>query len=91
MEWIAYSKIEPFGEDAAFWRAGMVASTSANIWRGRGQAAFKPADFMPHYETVKPSPAKSSEQMKTTLESIFAAIPKRKPGDPKITMDKSDA
>ena len=46
--WLDYWSIEPWGEDRADYRAGMIASTMANLWsKGR---RFKPTDFMVHWD-----------------------------------------
>ena len=50
-EWLAYSRIEPWGEERADLRAGIVASTIANVNRGKKGKEFSPADFMPKFET----------------------------------------
>lgn len=52
-EWMAFFSIEgPTGEERADWRAGMVASTIANVNRDskRQKRPYKPEDFMPKYE-----------------------------------------
>ena len=46
-------RIEPFGEYGDYFRAGIVASTIANVNRGKDQKAFTPHDFMPKFDTVK--------------------------------------
>lgn len=51
-EWMAYSKLEPWGEERADLRAGIVASTIANSNRGKGQKPYKPQQFMPSFEPV---------------------------------------
>lgn len=51
-EWIAYSRLEPWGEDRDDLRMGIVASVIANSNRGKGQKPFKPQDFMPDFEPV---------------------------------------
>jgi hypothetical protein len=48
-EWLAYAALEPFGEERADLRAGIVASTLANVNRRKGQRALKPRDFMPKF------------------------------------------
>ncbi len=48
-EWMAYFQLDPFGEERADLRAGIVASTVANSQRGRKGVAFKPKDFMPKF------------------------------------------
>ena len=49
-EWLAYGRIEPFGEERADLRAGIVASTIANANRGKTQKSFTPEQFMPSFE-----------------------------------------
>lgn len=49
-EWQAYYTLEPFGEWAADVRAGVVASTVANVNRGKNSKPFKPGDFMPQWD-----------------------------------------
>jgi len=50
-EWQTYAAIEPFGDERADLRAGIVACTIANcLARKKGKPAFKPADFMPLFE-----------------------------------------
>ena len=46
-EWMAYNQLEPFGEWAAFWRSGLIASILANIYRSRNAKEATPKDFMP--------------------------------------------
>jgi hypothetical protein len=54
VEWIEYTKLEPFGEERADLRAGIIASTIANcLARKKGQPAFKVKDFMPNFEPPK--------------------------------------
>jgi hypothetical protein len=47
--WMAYYRLEPFGEEPAWLRAGIIASTTANCHRGRSQKAWTPADFIPNF------------------------------------------
>jgi hypothetical protein len=47
--WIAYSELEPFGEERGDLRAGIVASTIVNVNRGANSEACKPSDFMPDF------------------------------------------
>lgn len=49
-EWMAYYEIEPFGEERADVRAALVASTVANVHRGKKRRAYKLDDFMPRFE-----------------------------------------
>ncbi len=66
-EWIAYAEIEPFGEERADLRAGIVASTMANINRQKGKPAYKPQDFMPKFGKQEPQ---SWQSMLAVVEEI---------------------
>lgn len=47
---MAYAAIEPWGEEQANWRAGLITSTIANVHRDsrKKPQPFTPEDFMPH-------------------------------------------
>jgi hypothetical protein len=62
-EWAAYFDVEPWGEERADLRAGIIASTVANVNRGR-RKPFKPSDFMPEF--TKPKPGLSAIDLKIT-------------------------
>lgn len=49
-EWMAYSALEPWGEERDDLRMGIVASTIANANRGKNTKAYSPQDFMPAFE-----------------------------------------
>lgn len=49
-EWMAYSTLEPWGEERDDLRMGIVASTIANANRGKNTKAYSPQDFMPQFE-----------------------------------------
>ena len=51
-EWMAYAQLEPFGEERDDLRMGIVASTIANVNRGKDKKPYKPSDFMPSFEPV---------------------------------------
>ena len=65
-EWMAYAQIEPFGEKRADLRSGIVASTMANIHRGK-RKPFKAEDFMPEFERQEKAP----EEMQAMLRQMF--------------------
>jgi hypothetical protein len=61
-EWIAYYSIEPFGERIEDLRAGTVASTVANVNRGKDTRPYAPLDFIPWAKEPvedKPPPAEN--------------------------------
>ena len=48
-EWLAYARINPFGDEREDWRMGQIASTIANAAKGLSGASgglAKPSDFM---------------------------------------------
>lgn len=49
-EWMAYSRLEPWGEERDDLRMAIIASTIANVNRGKNSKAFSPQDFMPQFE-----------------------------------------
>ncbi len=52
-EWRAYYSLEPFGEERADLRAGIIAATIANIYRDKNTKAYKPVDFIPQFDKPK--------------------------------------
>jgi len=54
-EWYIYNAIEPIiGEERADLRAGIIASTIANVNRSKkNQKSYKPKDFMPFHSREK--------------------------------------
>ncbi len=70
--WVAYYRIDPWGESRADLRAGIMASTVANV--GVRDSRFKPSDFMPKFdnkiERVNDEP-QSEEEMKRQLEAFI--------------------
>jgi hypothetical protein len=45
--WAAYEAVEPFLGTRVEWAGGIVASTIANVHRGKNTPVFEPLDFMP--------------------------------------------
>jgi len=83
-EWMIYDSIRPFGEEGADLRAGIIASTMANL---QSKKKFKPSDFMP---CVKLTKTKSRRQTPDQMKAILgmaktAAVERAKRG--KITSD----
>ena len=72
-EWMAYYQLEPFGNVREDLQAGIVASTIANVNRGKNDKAFQPSDFMPFME--KP------EQTVDDMKAVMDAIAKGQDGD----------
>lgn len=64
-EWEAYYRLEPFGEERADLRAGIIAATEANAHRDakKHRKAYEPGDFMPRFDLQqkKQSPQQTRE------------------------------
>lgn len=46
MQWVAYAELEPWGEERADVRAGIIAATVYSLLRPRGARAMTVRDFM---------------------------------------------
>ncbi len=68
--WFLLEQVEPFGEFGAWLRTGVMASTMANIHRGKDQPVFKPMDFMPEAF----NPRKKPETPKSMKEKWMAIM-----------------
>ena len=86
-EWQAYYRLEPFGQERADLRAGIVASTLANIHRDPKRKAFAPEDFMPRFEGPEADRGPRSrpqpwQEIKADLLALFPAALKPAAGWP---------
>lgn len=75
-EWQAYCALEPFGPEAEYWRAGLIASILANVHRKKNQKPFTPEDFMPttlRAEPIEGSAAQRAEILKHNFETYQQA------------------
>lgn len=79
-EWMAYFSLDPFGEERADLRAGIVASTIANAQRDPKQRRqpYKPEDFMPDFEN-RESEDKSPQEIYAMMRT-WATLAKEKHG-----------
>jgi hypothetical protein len=50
---MAFSQVEPFGEERADIRSAIIACTMANAWRGKNQKPFSISDFLPKFDPPK--------------------------------------
>jgi len=62
-EWMAYSAVEPWGEERADLRMGILASVIANTQRDpkKRREPWRPEDFMPKFDPHPASPADAGE------------------------------
>lgn len=79
-EWMALYRMDPWGEERAYLRAGIVASTIANCAAmfTRSKRRWAPRHFMP--DTYR-GPKKSVGQMAGLARSFAAAFAERKKGN----------
>ena len=68
-EWRAFFELEPWGEERADLRAGIIASTIANVNRSKGKA-FSPGDFMPEFD--KPVRKHQTPEEMAAVMNLFA-------------------
>ena len=54
-EWMAYAQIEPFGGITDYLGSAIVATTIANVNRGKGRRAYELKDFIPKFRKEAPS------------------------------------
>ena len=61
---MAYSQVEPFGEERADLRSAIIACIIANVNRGKDQRPFEVSDFMPKFDPPKEM---TEDEMKMVL------------------------
>lgn len=66
IEWMAYDRISPFGEERADWRLAQLTAIVANILRGRGKRA-KVSDFI-----WKDKPPRQTVDQQRSIFKAFA-------------------
>ena len=67
-EWLAFFQLEPWGEERADLRAGIIASTIANVNRSpKRKKAYEPKEFMPQFDA-------EPEDAETTAMRLMAQM-----------------
>ena len=74
-EWAAYAQLEPFGDERADLRAGIVASTVANFLRDakKRRKPYRAGDFMPHFGARRRE-SQTWQQQLHLIEMLNAAL-----------------
>jgi len=67
IEWRAFATLEPFGEEADYWRAGLIAAATLNPHRTRGRKVLTPEDMMPNLYDRKSAGNQSVSDMRETM------------------------
>lgn len=65
-EWMAYYELNPFGTVRDDLQAGIIASTIANVNRGKNDKSFTPSDFMPYMD----KPEQSEGDMQAVMDAL---------------------
>jgi hypothetical protein len=71
-EWMAYDALEPFGPMRGDVQAGLIASTLANVHRGKGTPPYKIKDFMPVFDKPEPDHVSLSRRLRTAFLNFNA-------------------
>lgn len=70
-EWMAYEQISgPLGPERIDVLASIMAATTANTARGKGQSAKEPKDFLPEWDQGAESGPGDWQQMLATAKSL---------------------
>ncbi len=83
-EFIAFDRIEPWGEWRADLRAGIIASVIANVNRGKKTKAFLAKDFMPFAQVEverpraldRPDDSRDWKKWRAEVRGIFGGATK---------------
>jgi len=78
-EWLAYQELEPFGEERADLRAGIISATVANTARDpkKRRKPFRPAEFMPEFGPKKEQSWQDQLSIVEMLNAAFGGEDKR--------------
>jgi Protein of unknown function (DUF4035) len=77
---MAYASLEPFGEERADLRAGIIAMVIAEVNRDRTKRPqpFTPQDFMPQFDRRfrEPEPLSAADELTAKLKRAFGQFEK---------------
>lgn len=73
-EWKAFAQLEPFGELRADYRAGIMASTFYNMFRGKKTRAGKVEDFMPFLKAEQKRNDPQKKKLSAKIRSFFKGL-----------------
>jgi len=76
MEWRVVGAVYPFGDWRADYRTAAQSALMANLWgRKKGNAPFRPDQFMPRFGETRSDASKPAPSPKTkTPDELFAII-----------------
>lgn len=75
-EWMVYARLEPFGEERADLRAGIIAATLANVNRDPKvkREPWRADEFMPSFEPEPEPEPPDWERLLARVEALNAAF-----------------
>jgi hypothetical protein len=73
--WMAMDRVDPFGQERADLRAGIVAANYSNWKRSPDQDRYVPDDYMWKYDGTK-GEAQTPEEVDQAIDSAFGALAK---------------
>ena len=65
-EWIAYSRLDPFGNERGDLHVARILSMFYNAHRGKGKSESSPSDFMLDFEPPRPA----GEQVLSVFQAV---------------------
>lgn len=79
VDWVAYSRIEPFSDERADWRAALVASVMAETHRGqtKRKKPYQPKDFLLKFEKPQVQTWQSQLAFVEMLNAAFGGTDER--------------
>ena len=72
IRWLAFSSLEPFGDERADWHNAMLLAQQANMNRKKGKQAYKPQKFLLKFR--REEPGQSMRQMEMAMMAQFSAM-----------------
>ena len=66
-----FYQIDPWGDQRADLRTGIMCATMNNRWRGKYEQPLEPLDFMPYHKIHQ---AATPEEMQRTLKEILGNV-----------------
>lgn len=72
-EWMAFAALEPFGDERADLRMGILASVIANVNRDPKRRAqpYEPKDFLPRFEEEEPEENQAKMLQKVEMLNVL--------------------
>lgn len=73
-EWMAYARVEPFGQTRDNWHMAVLASVLVNINVGKDSKTVSPEDFMWKVKPPKPTKAELRREERKKQKAMWAQM-----------------